>query len=141
MGNNSRYTIDKITGPAPKPYTIVMVTAGLLMVVAGVLMPIVNHAFTLGLNEEFKWVYSAGALIVLAGRILSPYKGKVLRIKRLARIESWSAIFFCVAAFFMFYPSGTLRDWLAFTLAGGAIQIYTSLMLPWTMKKAQKETK
>ena len=51
------------------------------------------------------------------------------RLKRLHRIESWSAVFYCAAAFLLFYTH-ELRDWLAFTLAGAAIQIITSIAIP-----------
>ena len=39
----------------------------------------------------------------------------------------------------MVYARNTARDWLALTLAGGALQIYTSLMIPATMRKMQAE--
>lgn len=49
-------------------------------------------------------------------------------MKRLARLEAWSGVFFCVAAFFMFYDPSSNRDWLAFTLAGGAVQIIVTAL-------------
>ena len=39
----------------------------------------------------------------------------------------------------MFYDPTTARDWLAFTLAGGIIQIYTSIMIPRVEAKSRKE--
>ena len=63
-----------------------------------------------------------------------------MRVRRLSRIESWSAIFFCVAAFFVFYDQTSLRDWLAFTLAGGCIQAYTSIMIPRALSKGDKKS-
>lgn len=79
---------------------------------------------------SYKYVYSAGALALLLVRLFTPYRGDDLRLKRLHRIESWSAVFFCAAAVFLFYPGAELRDWLAFTLAGAALQIFTSLAIP-----------
>ena len=38
----------------------------------------------------------------------------------------------------MFYEAAGPRDWIAFTLAGGAIQIYTSIMIPRTIAKENK---
>lgn len=113
-----------ITGRQPKPIMLLCTTIGLLLIVAGTLMPL------FGVTEVYRWIYAAGALLLLLSRIFSPYTGSVIRIKRLYRIEAWSALFFCVAAFFMFYQPGIMRDWLAFTLAGGVIQIYTSIMIP-----------
>lgn len=58
-----------------------------------------------------------------------------LRLKRLYRLETWSALFFCVGTFFIFYDRAGVSDWLAFTLAGGAVQAYTSIMIPRAMRK------
>ncbi len=109
-----------------------MVTAGMLMIALAIVMPMLWGVA----NPAFRWIYAVGALMLLAGRILGQYKGDNLRLRRLYRIETWSAVFFCVGAFFLFYPPGNnLRDVLAFTLAGGAIQIYTSIMIPRVAKK------
>lgn len=71
-----------------------------------------------------------GAVLSLIGRIMTPYRGHNMRVKRLHRIEIWSSVFFCAATFFMFYQTAGARDWLAFTLAGGAVLVYTSIMIP-----------
>jgi hypothetical protein len=81
-------------------------------------------------QTAFPWIFSAGAVLLLIIRLFTPFRGTDLRLKRWHRIESWSAIFFCVAAFFLFWPEGQLRDWLAFTLAGAVIQIITSIAIP-----------
>ena len=86
----------------------------------------------------WKYVYAAGAACFLAGKLLSPYTGTHPRIKRLYRIESWSAVFFCVAAFFLFYNGNVSRDSWAFTLAGGALLIFTTIAIP---RVANKELK
>lgn len=58
--------------------------------------------------------------LLLYGRIAAIVpKGASLRLRRLYRLETWCAIFFCVATFFMFYEKAGQMDWLAFTLAGG----------------------
>lgn len=106
------------------------VTIGMLLIAAGTVMPLLMQE-----GDLFKFVYGGGAVILLIGRIFTTYKGTNLRLKRLYRIEAWASIFFCVATFFMFYESAGNRDWLAFTLAGGAIQIYTSIMIPRTIAK------
>ena len=113
-----------------------VITIALLFIVAGTLMPMVTH---LQCGDWYKYIYAAGAVLLLVGRIFTPYKGDNLRVKRLCRIESWSAIFFCVGAFFLFYDKTSLRDWLAFTLAGGCIQAYASIMIPRAVAKADKK--
>lgn len=113
-----------------------IITAGMILIAAGVLMPLLGYSI-----EVYRWIFSAGALITLIGRIMNRYDGDVLRVKRLYRIEAWSSIFFCVAAFFMFYPYGAGRDWFAFILAGGLILVYTSIMIPRTLAKEHKQSK
>lgn len=110
------------------------VTIGMLIIAAGTVMPLLMQE-----GDLFKYVYGGGAVILLIGRIFTTYKGTNLRLKRLYRIEAWASIFFCVATFFMFYESAGNRDWLAFTLAGGAIQIYTSIMIPRTIAKTSNQ--
>lgn len=132
MANKNREAggVDPVTGKQPSRIALWGMTLGMLLIVAGTLSPLMGGHVSL-----YRWIYGAGALLLLVIRIFTPYTGKALRIKRLYRIESWAALFFCVATFFMFYQPGIMRDWLVFTLAGGAIQIYTSIMIPLVVKK------
>jgi Ni,Fe-hydrogenase I cytochrome b subunit len=120
------------------PVFSVMANLGLLAIAAGTVLPLIyginGNPFE---NDLFKYIYAAGAVLLIVARLFTPYKGNNLRVKRLHRIETWSAIFFCVAVFFMFYSAGANRDWLAFTMAGGIIQAYTSIMIPREAAKAQ----
>lgn len=108
------------------------VTTGMLLIAAGILIPIFQGSIQ---SDIFRYIYAAGALILLGGRLFSSYNGPNLRLKRLYRMETWSSVFFCVAAFFLFYDKGLLRDPLAFTLAGALIQTYTSIMIPRLLQK------
>lgn len=110
------------------------ITIGMLLIAAGTIMPLLMQDAS---SDLFKYVYGGGAAMLIIGRLFTSYKGDNVRLKRLYRIETWSAIFFCVAVFFMFYEGAGARDWLAFTLAGGAIQIYTSIMIPRTIAKSK----
>jgi cell division protein FtsW (lipid II flippase) len=107
---------------------------GLLVIAAGALLPIIYGPQSFA----YRYVFSAGALILLVSRLFTKCDSKVLRVKRLFRIQAWSSIFFCCAAFFMFY-SNTPQDWLAFTLAGAAIQLYASIAIPMAEKKALRD--
>lgn len=104
-----------------------LVVAGLLLVMAGTVMPLFRVE-----TGCWRWLYTAGAVAVLVGQLFSPYSGDNLRLKRLYRIETWSGVLFCAGAFFIFYRSYGVgpMDWIAFTLAGGIIRIYTSIMIP-----------
>lgn len=120
----------RVTAYYSNPALAMGATVGLLLVMAGTLMPV------LGSLSFYRWVYAAGAVMVLGCRLFSPYKGDNIRIKRLMRVEAWSGVFFCVGVFFQWYQGGSMRDWIAFTLAGAAIQIYTSIMIPREARKA-----
>ena len=107
--------------------------AGLLLIAVGTLLPLLRVV-----SPVTRVLYSAGAVILLVSRIIRPsYKGKSLRVKRLMRIEFWSAIIFCAGAFFLWYPGAGPMDWLAFTIAGGFLEAYTSIMIPRTRAKEE----
>ncbi len=109
------------------------VTLGLLLVMIGLTIPVATHSFD---SDTFRYVYAAGALLSLLGRLFTPaYKGDNMRLRRLLRLQSWSSIFYCVAAFFTFYDKTSLRDWIAFTLAGAAVQIISSVMITLLLRK------
>lgn len=121
-----------------KKFTPIMLIIGLVVIAAGVLIPIVNND---PFGMTFRYVYSAGALLTLLARLFepAPAQNTPVRIKRLLRLESWSALLFCVAAFFAFYSAPQLRDWLAFTLAGAAIQIYSSIAISIIAGKSRRK--
>jgi predicted MFS family arabinose efflux permease len=83
-----------------------------------------------------RWVFAAGAGLVLVGRVIGTYKGSSLRIRRLYRILITSAVLYCASALMMFYSRGT-NDWVAFLLAGLVIQIYASWMIDHETKKTE----
>jgi ABC-type molybdate transport system permease subunit len=104
---------------------------GLFVVCIGCLLPLILGPQ----NIAFKLVYCVGAAATFIGRIFTKYNGKDFRVRRLVHIQRWSAFFFCVAAFMMWYSLDP-RDWLAFTLAGALVQCYVSITLPRALKKA-----
>lgn len=108
------------------PICVWVAVCGLLLVGVGTLLPILRIEGVL-----YKYIYCTGAVLTLAGRFMtSRGRNGSLRLKRLYRLEVWTGVMFCVGGFFMFYPEASSRDWLAFTLAGGVVQIYTSIMIP-----------
>ncbi|MBD5240162.1 MAG: hypothetical protein HDS64_10440 [Bacteroidales bacterium] len=121
-----------------KKFAPIMLIIGLLTIAVGVLMPIMtNNPF----GMTFRYVFAVGAALTLIARFMEPSApaGTPVRIKRLMRLESWSSLLFCVAAFFAFYSAPVIRDWLAFTLAGAAIQIYSSIALNIAASKSAKK--
>jgi hypothetical protein len=155
--NETNYTLDDLQGKAPRVWTVVLATLGLLIIAVGTLLPIFSIKLaTPSFDQEpnfwmnaagyWKYVYAVGALCFLIGKLFAPYSGKHPRIKRLYRIEAWSAVFFCVAAAFLFLSDYdktgewglSMRDVWAFTLAGGALLIFTSIAIPYVIKKELK---
>ena len=140
MKDEKQYTREEVLGKAPRTWCVVLATVGLLAIAVGTLLPILNVTVEPGTaGSWWKYVYAGGAVAFLAGKLLSPYTGSHPRIKRLYRIESWSAIFFCVAAFFLFYNGNVSSDSWAFTLAGGVLLVMTTIMIPRVAKKALKQ--
>ena len=133
-----RYTLEELQGKAPSTAMVILATVGLLTIALGTLLPIFGVKLGPQAVGWWKYVYAAGALCFLVGKLFSPYTGTHPRVKRLYRIESWSAVFFCVAAFFLFWGTDTLRVVWAFTLAGGALLIFTTIALPRVIKKELK---
>ena len=107
---------------------------GLILVAIGCLLTLIMGPRT----ELYKYVFSAGAVLHLIGRIALPYRGPYLRVKRLSRILVWSGLFYCAGAFFMFYTTNP-QDWLAFVLAGAVIQCYVSIVMPRAIRKSEQE--
>lgn len=137
---DKKYTLSQLTGRPARTWMVVLSTVGLLAIAVGTLLPVLNVQVGPGaIGVWWKYVYAGGALCFLAGKLLSPYTGEHPRIKRLYRIESWSAVFFCVAAFFLFYNGNVTRDSWAFTLAGGALMIFTTLQIPRVIRKELKK--
>lgn len=133
--DEKRYTLAEMQGEPPKGVFMALALVGLVVICIAALLPVVAMNWAPGLLPWWKWVYAAGALLFLVGKLFCPYRGTHPRIRRLYRIESWSAVFFCVAAFFLFYNDGSLRDVWAFTLAGGALLIFTTIAIPHTIRK------
>jgi len=114
------------------PHTawLIVVNIGLLFIVAGTALPLFHLG---GLTARI--IYSIGAAAVLLGRLFAPsLKGQSLRVRRLSRLEVWVGIIFCAGAFFMWYTPERM-DWLAFTMAGAAVQVYVSMALPKAISK------
>lgn len=102
-------------------------TIGFLMIAVAMVVPLIKGIVEAG--QWYKYLYAAGAVIMFICSLLTPYRGKDFKLKRLYRIQSWGAIMFCAGAFFLFWPDGTLRDWIAFTLAGAVIRAYSNFAI------------
>ena len=112
---------------------------GFVMIAAAMVVPIANGPDYAG--TWFHYLYAAGAVIMLICALLSPYKGSDRRMRSLTRIQNWSALVFAAATVFLFWPGATMRDWVAFTLAGAVLRGYSSLAIANHLRKQQSDKK
>lgn len=116
----------KQTDLAPVLWATWLAVIGLLIVVVATALPLLGVG-----TDVMKWIYAVGAIAVAVGRgFCRAPQGASLRLRRLYRLEMWAGIMFCVGAFFLFYQHAGRMDYMAFTLAGGVIEVYASLMIP-----------
>lgn len=113
-----------------KTTSTILAMCGLLLIMAAVALPVFHASRT-----AVSWVYATGALLHLIGRIIQPTPaGASLKLRRLLRMEIWTAFIFVLGAIFLFLRvtpgAGEGNDWIAFTLAGGVLTLYTSIMIP-----------
>lgn len=117
----------------PTPGAQWLAVAGLIFVVVATAMPLLHVV-----GAWVKWLYGAGAIAVTVGRAFNqPPKEAPLRVRRLYRMEVWAGLMFCAGTFFMFYQGAGRMDYMAFTLAGGMIEVYASLMIPRAWRKGE----
>ena len=86
-----------------------------------------------------RWAYAGGAVMVLVARMWQQarYNGDNLRVRRLYRVLSVSAMLYCLSAGMTFYHPGT-TDWIAFLMAGAVVQTYASWMIDRLLVKGEK---
>lgn len=103
---------------------------GLILVFVATAMPLLLVSPSI-----YRWIYGAGAVLVTLGKAVKPSPSEDIRVRRLCRIEVWGGLMFVAGTFFMFYNGYGNTDWIAFTLAGGAIEVYASIMISRALKK------
>lgn len=113
-----------------KTLTVWGANIGMVLLLAAGVMPLLR----MGDTPWWRWLYTAGAAIVLVCRIFQPKDAPTFRARRLQRMEFWSGVVWAVGAFFIFYPKAGPSDWLAFFLAGGVLEAWASLAMPSALK-------
>jgi len=114
-----------------------LLIAGLLVMAVMALLPL------LGINHMWmRWAFAVGAGLTLVAQLLNRYTGSSLRVKRLYRILTASALLYCASALMMWVDRGS-NDWIAFLLSGAMVQIYASWMIERlnAREKGQNDTK
>lgn len=117
--------------------TIWGANTGMILLLVAALLPILR----VGPSSLWRYIFAAGAAIVLICRIFQPKDAPTMRARRLKRMEFWSAVVWAVGTFFVFYPGAGPTDWLAFFLAGGVLEAYASLAMPAALRAKDKPSK
>lgn len=98
---------------------------GMTLLLATAVLPILNIKW-----EGLRYLFAAGAALTLIAQIAIPSPSNQLRVRRLCRINVWSAILYCAAAVCLFTTRQDFQNsWVAFLLAGAVIQVYATLMI------------
>lgn len=108
-------------------------TLGLLAILVAMSIPLYNGPFFTGTWHQY--IFAAGALTMLLAQLFSPYKGSDPKLKRLFRLQTWAVLFFCAAAVLIFIKGTAMQDWIALTLAGAVVRVYTSWAIVARKKK------
>ena len=108
---------------------------GLIVILSAAALPFFHLS-----RQLTAWIYGAGAAMILIGKVMSTVPPNApLRLRRLLRMEIWTALIFVAGAVFLFLPQAGGNDWIAFTLAGGLLTIYTSIMIPRESRKGTEK--
>ena len=117
----------------------IVLSVSMLMIMIPVLLNLLMFRY-----PWLNYAFAVGAIGTLVVRLLDKYQGDNMRIKRLYRISTVSAICYCLSAYLKFsaelhfFPYDTGYDWLGFLMAGAALQIYTAFVIGYVEKKELK---
>lgn len=105
--------------------------ASALLLLAGAVLPLFITA------TWIPYIFAIGAAGMSVIRLISPYKGKNVRLRRLVLIELFGTLMLLFASYLMF-KGGT--DWLVIFTISVALQVYTAFLIPHVMTQEEKET-
>lgn len=108
-------------------------TAGFAMIAAAMAVPLLNGPEYTG--TWYFYLYATGAALMVICSLLTPYRGRDKKMKMLRRIQTWSSLLFVAASVLLFWPGSTMRDWIAFTLAGAVLRGYSSIAISNRLRK------
>lgn len=99
-----------------------------MLVVVGALLP-------LFLFEEWvPYVFAVGAAGMSVIRLITPYRGKNTRLRRLTLIELLATLMLLFASYLMFQDG---NDWIVLLTISAFLQLYTSIVIPREREKEE----
>lgn len=85
------------------------------------------------------YIFALGAAGIAVCRLTFRYKGNNFRIKRLYRMETFSALLLIAASYFMFKAG---NEWILLLTVSAVLQLYTAILIPrLTEKEEDRERK
>lgn len=109
--------------------TGLLATLALLLVLTATVVPFFLNDNATAMTA-YKYLYGAGAVLLFASRVFDGRTSSDFRLKRLYRLDVAVSLLFIAGTVILFWPGAALRDWVAFTMAGAALQVYTSIAIP-----------
>lgn len=163
--SNKKKNVNTAVSPAPiqarRKKMEAIATFGLILIALALVGPFATSLWganpmydpnSFSWSTVYKWIYAAGALIFTMARLVNVSDpGESLRVRRLRRMEFWAGMAFCIGAFFWFYNTqklagmayigqmSVLRDTVMFSLVGAMLQVISSAMVTWRIRKEREQ--
>ena len=99
-----------------------------MLVVVGALLPLFVF------EEWVPYVFAVGAAGMSVIRLITPYRGKNTRLRRLTLIELLATLMLLFASYLMFQDG---NDWIALLTISAFLQLYTSIVIPREREKEE----
>ncbi|MBR5002796.1 MAG: hypothetical protein IKY13_04695 [Bacteroidaceae bacterium] len=102
--------------------------ASAMLVVVGALLPLFVF------EEWVPYVFAVGAAGMSVIRLITPYRGKNTRLRRLTLIELLATLMLLFASYLMFQDG---NDWIVLLTISAFLQLYTSIVIPREREKEE----
>ena len=99
-----------------------------MLVVVGALLPLFIF------EEWVPYVFAVGAAGMSVIRLITPYRGKNTRLRRLTLIELLATLILLFASYLMFQDG---NDWIVLLTISAFLQLYTSIVIPREREKEE----
>ena len=99
-----------------------------MLVVVGALLPLFVF------EEWVPYVFAVGAAGMSVIRLITPYRGKNTRLRRLTLIELLATLMLLFASDLMFQDG---NDWIVLLTISAFLQLYTSIVIPREREKEE----
>ncbi len=99
-----------------------------MLVVVGALLPLFVF------EEWVPYVFAVGAAGMSVIRLITPYRGKNTRLRRLTLIELLATLMLLFASYLMFQDG---NDWIVLLTISAFLQLYTSIVIPREREKEE----